>query len=122
MAEKKRGTYLTVPENYNLDVACRAFRRAFDNVAIYLVGSVLERPDYRDVDLRCILDDEEFDKEFFGKDKKLKFLNVTISEWMAARSGLNIDFQFQRQTDANKEFEGPRHAKGMFVAGDAEIG
>jgi hypothetical protein len=41
----------------------------------------------------------------------------SISEWLAKRSGLPIDFQIQRRTDANKEYGGQlRNAIGLFYA------
>jgi hypothetical protein len=55
-----------------------------------------------------MLDDKEFDA-ILGKNKtRLRLLNASISEWLAARTGLNIDFQFQRTTEANAEFGGRR--------------
>lgn len=118
---KQRSNYLSVPQQFNLEHICRIFTKAFGQ-RTYQVGSSLERADYRDVDLRCILSDEEYDSLFFGKDMRLKLFNVAISEWAAARTGLNIDFQFQRQTDANEEFPGPRHFRGspIWTMGDGE--
>ena len=105
MAEepKRRASHLSVAEQFNLQQACQALRLAF-GINTYHVGSSLNRADYRDVDLRCILPDEEFDA-FIGRryTPKHHLLNVAISEWLAARSGLPIDFQFQRQTEANLE-------------------
>ena len=99
----KRHGHLSVAEQYNLRLACQALWAAF-GINTYQVGSSLTRADYRDVDLRCILDDAEFDA-FIGKrfTPKHHLLNVAISEWLAARSGLPIDFQFQRRTEANLE-------------------
>lgn len=77
---------------------------------IFHVGSSLTRADWRDVDVRTMLQDEEFDRLFGGNRLRLKFLNVTISEWLTARTGLPVDFQFQRASDANAEFGGrPRN-------------
>lgn len=111
--EKHRASWLTVSQQFDLNVACRAMG-AF-GYGVFQVGSSLTTKDYRDVDLRCILADEEFDQTFAGDDPdaKLKFLNVAISEWIQARTGLPIDFQFQRRTEANHEFKGPRNCVGM---------
>lgn len=39
-----------------------------------------------------------------------------ISEWLKSRTGLPIDFQFQRQSDANRDYpDGERQAM-FFVA------
>lgn len=109
---KNRTTYLSVTDIYNLEMACRVLTMAF-GLHTYQVGSSLQRPDYRDVDLRCILPDEEFDQMFFGNAHKLQLMNVALSEWIAARTGLPIDFQFQHRSDANAEFDGPRYCRGM---------
>ena len=57
------------------------------------------------------------DQLFGGNKALLYFLNAAVSEWIGARTGLPIDFQIQRQTDANLEFKGrPRNAVGIWVA------
>lgn len=111
--KKHRASYLTVSQTYALQIACRPV--AMLGLGTFHVGSSLERSDYADVDLRCILDDEEYTRMFQGGEygkAKLLFLNAAISEWLAARSGLPIDFQFQQQTDANQKFKGRRNGVG----------
>lgn len=109
MSEPKiRAHYLGVLDYYNLNRACQAIAESYD-YSVYLVGSCIERKDFRDVDVRCILSDEQFDRM-----KPNAFLNAAISEWLRLRTMLPIDFQFQRQTDANAEFNGPRYAIGLF--------
>lgn len=110
----KRASYLLVSQQYDLNVACRPVAQLF-GYGVYQVGSSLERPNFRDVDLRCILSNEEYDMMFAGDDhgKRVKFLNVVISEWIAARTDLPIDFQFQREAEANAEFKGTRNAVGF---------
>jgi hypothetical protein len=99
-----RCNYLTVGEKFNLNHACRMLEASgFD---CYQVGSSLTRPNYRDVDVRAIMDDTEYDSFIGDNNTRLKFLNVAVSEWLQARTGLPIDFQFQRQTEANKKFAG----------------
>ena len=44
---------------------------------------------------------------------RLTFLNSAVSEWIAARTQLPIDFQFQRATQANAEFTGRRNLVGI---------
>lgn len=87
----------------------------------------MKRRDWHDVDVRCILDDDEFAQMFpgeepgksFRQNPRLALLNAALSEWMQARTGLPVDFQFQQQTAANAEFspsEGhPRSALGVVV-------
>lgn len=110
---KHRVSYLTVSQTYDLNIACRPL--AAVGYGTFHVGSSLEKPDYRDVDLRCMLPDEEYDRVFVGEPGKLllPLLNVAISEWLQARCGLPIDFQFQRASDANKEFSGRRNSVGI---------
>jgi hypothetical protein len=116
-----RASYLTVAQAFNLNHACRALTAAgYDT---YQVGSSLDRPDYRDVDLRALLQNAEFDAMFEGNKERLHLLNVAISEWLAARTGLPIDFQFQRQADANVEFKGmPRNYMGVPLVWPPERG
>lgn len=111
VSDKHRVSYLTVSQQYALDHACRLIEPAFGGFGCYHVGSSLSRPDWRDVDLRCILSDEEYDAFIGPRDVRLKFLNVCISDWLAARTGLPIDFQFQRFTEANKEFPSPTNQR-----------
>ena len=115
-AVHRRSSYLLVSQQYDLNLACRPVAALF-GYGVFQVGSSLERPDFRDVDLRCILSDDEFDRMFFNDDheKKLKFLNVAISEWIASRTGLPIDFQFQRCTEANAKFPGRRNSVGCLL-------
>ncbi len=110
-----RVNYIGTTGIYNLHEACRSLVDAF-GMNIFLVGSSLERADFRDVDVRCILPDEEFDRLFPGPLRatwlcaRWSLLSVAISEWLSARTGLPIDFQFQRMTEANAEFPGRRSA------------
>jgi hypothetical protein len=107
-----RVNFLTVSQNYDLNIACRPL--SFFGYGTFHVGSSITRSDYHDVDLRCILGDSEFDALFNSQDdSKLKFLNVAVSEWVQARTGLPIDFQFQRMTEANEKFKGPRNSMGL---------
>jgi hypothetical protein len=107
---KHRASYLTVPQQYALNVACRPL--ASLGYGTFHVGSSLERADYHDVDLRCILPDEEYDQHFSGNEDLRLFLNAAVSEWVAARTGLPIDFQFQRASEANEKFDGRRNGVG----------
>lgn len=107
-----RATYLNVPQMFALEHACRLLSAAY-GFRTYLVGSVLQRPDFRDVDLRCILDDAEYDATIGTNKTRLRLMNAALSEWIAARTSLNIDFQFQKQTEANAEFSGPRSFMGF---------
>lgn len=113
--------HLSAPELDRLDHAALIVRHAFEEVP-YLVGSCLERPDYRDVDVRLIMDDEDYDALFTGQGKQRanplwSLLCASISEYLNRLTDLPIDFQFQRRTDANEQWaEKPRHPLGLYVA------
>lgn len=111
---KSRASWLTVPEFFSLDAACRALVDSFGEMSygVYLVGSCLQRPDYRDVDLSLMMPDDKFDAMFPNKYAVL-FMNAAVSEWLSKRTGLKIDFKFQDMTKANEEHKGPRNAMGI---------
>jgi len=113
---KHRATYLSPTEMFNLDHACRSISQAY-GYCLYHVGSSLRVADYRDVDIRCILSDEDFLKMFpqpkpVSDQTRLHLLNTALSEWLRARTGLPIDFQFQPATEANR-YNGARNAIGI---------
>lgn len=115
-------TYLHITKAYVLNQACRALVDAF-GWSIYQVGSSLKRRDWHDIDIRCILDDDEFARMFPGESSKepwrynprLALLNAALSEWLQTRTGLPVDFQFQQQTAANEEYPGSRSALGIVI-------
>jgi len=107
-----RVSWLTVPETYRLNSACLDLVQVFDGNHPYLVGSVLERADYHDVDVRMMLPDKKF-KKMFSNPRWLLKANAAISAELAQATGLPIDFQFQDTTEANEKNSGYRHALGM---------
>jgi len=87
------------------------------------VGSAYEREDWRDVDVRLIMDDEAFatlfpavEGETWEFDPRWLLLTVAISQWLSKQTGLSIDFQFQPMTHANTRHHGRRNALGMRFA------
>lgn len=74
----------------------------------YHVGSSCYRKDYRDVDLRVIVDDDRF-KEIFGDETDwrnnpaLEAANLAFSALGKEMTNLPIDFQFQQMKNANTE-------------------
>jgi hypothetical protein len=106
-----------------LDEACKPIRQAF-RTPPYLVGTAAVRGLYRDVDVRLILDDDEYDCLAGQRQGIVPFLGLAIGEYLAARTGLPIDFQVQRQTEANAQHAGPRNPLGVRslanYAGDAQ--
>ncbi len=109
--EKHRVSFLTVSQTFDLNLACVPLRGL--GWGTFHVGSSLVRPDYHDVDLRCMLPESDFYAMFPGGNNSghLKFLNTAVSEWIAARTGLPIDFQFQRATEANERFPATEHRR-----------
>jgi hypothetical protein len=80
----------------------------------------MSRRDYRDVDVRCILDDAEFEHLFPSCSERphanalWKVLCAAISDHLSRITGLLIDFQFQQRTQANTEYPGQiRSALGV---------
>jgi hypothetical protein len=108
-----RVNYLTVAQNFALETALQVLNAA--GCGCYLVGSVMERADYRDVDLRCILADDDFKTRFGGSRVRVRLMNAALSEWIASRTGLPIDFQFQSQSEAALYKGCPRNAMGILI-------
>lgn len=106
------GTQLTTLQIYRLDAACAPLWSAFVG-ATYIVGSALTKPTPRDLDVRTMLDDEEFDRIFGGHPKLWELVCSSIGERLAAATGLPIDYQIQRTTEANAKYDGPRNPVGM---------
>ena len=85
----------------------------------YLVGSALYGKGWRDVDVRLILDDNEYANQGFGepneahRNGKWVAMCLAFSSLGKQMTGLPIDFQIQQQTMANKVHDGPRSALGL---------
>jgi hypothetical protein len=119
--EKWRANYVPAPHFYNLNQACRIVNAAFGNFGCYLVGSAIERRDYRDVDVRFIMDDALYDHLFRNEhgyvNPMWSLMCTTISLWLSKQSDLPIDFQIQRQSTANAQHSGAgrRQPLGIFI-------
>ena len=116
-------SYIGAPAIFALEQACKHVKAAFRGFGCFIVGSSLDRPDWRDVDVRCILSDEEFGKLFpdvvmpcWEQDERWLLLTVSISLWLKRQTGLPIDFQIQPQTHANERHKGKRNAIGMMIS------
>lgn len=112
-----RATYLLQSQVFLLNSWGSDLRRVFPDLddegpppAVYLVGSVLERADFRDVDVRIMLPDAHYDR--LEADIDLASLHLALSLWGQKVTGLPIDCQVQRTTDANDEFDGVRNPLG----------
>lgn len=106
-----------MPAALHLDAFGREIEAAFGHLP-YLVGTAAVGKTWRDVDVRLILPDTEFDHLFppveqGQPDGRWGLLCAAISELARARTGLPVDFQIQRQTYANNRYPGVRHALGL---------
>jgi hypothetical protein len=63
---------------------------------------------YRDVDVRMMLDEEQFAAVCPDR-ARWELLCLAIGAYLAERTGLLVDFQIQRTTEANERFHGPRN-------------
>jgi len=124
-----KASYIGAPACFALEMACKQVNDAFRVPApgfsgLFIVGSALKRPDWRDVDVRMMLDDATFQKMFpdvdishgaalWEFDPRWTLMTTAIAQWMRHQTGLPIDFQFQPMTWANKEHNKPRHAAGL---------
>ncbi len=109
---KRKTSYLPAYQLTLLNNACIPIVEAFGHHP-YLVGSARQRPDFRDVDVRSILPDDEFDAIFTEREFFWSLVCLAISVYLSGVTGLPVDFQIQRQTEANEKFPGERSALGM---------
>jgi hypothetical protein len=85
----------------------------------YLVGSALAGKQWRDVDVRMMLSDGDWDAMGLGEPRychhngKWVALCLAFSALGRQMTGLPIDFQLQRRTEANAEHSKPRSALGI---------
>jgi hypothetical protein len=126
---RKKAVYIGAPACFALEQACQHINDALGGYGCYVVGSALERQDWRDVDVRYILSDEEFATLFpaavdrnWEHDARWLLLTVSISGWLSKITGLPIDFQIQPQTHANERHPGPRNATGLRISKPSERG
>lgn len=124
---KKRHNYVRAHDFFRLKMALDFVHRAFGETS-YHVGSSLEREDYNDIDIRLIMDDDKFDMLFGrracggGNGEMQPFwtlINNSVTLWLQQQTGLNIDFQVQRRTEANAGNSGRREA--MCFYGDYHL-
>ena len=113
-----RGKHLHVEQLWRLSHAVRPVEEAFGSY-VWLVGSVLIKQDWRDVDLRVILADAEYGRMFLSLvpdvdgmqigllDQFRMLVQTSISSLLRQSTGLPIDFQVQSETEAS-QYSGPR--------------
>lgn len=119
--EQWRANYVPAPAYFTLNHCCKLINDAFDGFGCYLVGSSLHRRDFRDVDIRFIMDDDQFTKLFHephggATNAMWSLLCITISQWLSSQTGLQVDFQFQNRSHANEKYGNEiRNAMGLFL-------
>ena len=117
---RARATFISTFDLQRLDSLGAIIYKAFGEYP-YLVGSANAKADYRDVDIRLMLADKTFDALFKGRAGVWALICYAITGWLRAETGLPIDFQIQRQTEANKkygsEFRNPLGVRGINFAG-----
>lgn len=111
MSERKV-SFLTTADFARLNHACLPLVEAFGWGTTYLVGSSLDKDDYRDIDVRTILKDEDFDAIFSGREFFWSITCLGIATYLSQVSGLPLDYQIQRRTQANEKFTGVRNPIG----------
>lgn len=108
-----RKSSLSTLDWYRLNRACEPVWDAFGGT--YLVGTAATGGEFRDVDVRTILADDDFDR-LCGKRSVWTLLCVSIGLTLREATGLPIDYQIQRRTEANEKYPGGnRHPVGMVV-------
>lgn len=116
-----RATYLLISEITLLEDWAIHVRRMWGTP--YLVGSALATRDCRDVDVRVLLDQDEWATLLPGLDDcdirhpKWSGICTAMSVWGQKVTGLPIDFQLQPQDKANEQYSGRRHALGLGYRG-----
>jgi len=124
--KRSKVSYIGAPACFALEMACKTVAEAFFEpasfVGMYVVGSCLHDPLFRDVDVRMIMSDEVFARTFpraqlhnasWEFDPRWTLMTTAISKWLSDQTGLPVDFQFQPMTFANEHHKGPRHPVGM---------
>ncbi|MFF2388939.1 hypothetical protein [Agromyces sp. NPDC058104] len=99
-----------------LDLACGPIVDAFGGLGYgaFLVGTAATRGEYRDVDVRVILEDDRYDALLAATSPEMMaFLGLAIGQYLASVTELPIDFQIQRFTEANAKHDGSRNPLGV---------
>lgn len=105
-ARKRRATRLSVDQVRAIDHFCGSLFIMFPKMlGVAHVGSSLVRDDWRDVDLRVVMDD--VDLAVLRGALDLDDLHMLLSLWGQRVTGLPIDCQLQPQSEHQRESFGP---------------
>ena len=103
-----KGFHLLVSEQFMLNCWGSELSRLFPKALMVAhVGSSLERADYRDVDVRVIMFDEDF--AVLEQVATTESLNVALSLWGQKMTGLPIDCQVQSWAESKTHDGKPRN-------------
>lgn len=97
-------SYLSPQQMFALDHACKPIVEAFGEPP-YLVGSVTQRRDFRDVDVRLMLPDDRYKRLYKGRlGERVRIITgLALSAYLRDATGLPVDFQIQQRTRANAQ-------------------
>jgi hypothetical protein len=119
VSTEKRGNGPGMPAFLYLEQFGSCVWEAFGH-APFLVGSCVTSKEWRDVDVRLMLPDEEYDALIGPSPGGLERANgkwaalcMAFSALGRQMTGLPIDFQIQKASRANERYPGPREALGM---------
>lgn len=106
---------LSPRQMFLLDSACQPLMEVF-GWATFLVGTAMQPRDGRpprDIDVRTIVKDKQYDKltKAIGH-AGIAFLGIAIGQYLSSLTGLPVDYQLQRMTEANALHDGPRNPLG----------
>lgn len=115
--KSERSSFIPMPHVPKMNRFGEIVHDAFGTYC-YHVGSSLYRRDWRDVDVRLIMHDEDFLAEFgeqtdWRENRRLAAVNTAWSALGEQVTGLPIDFQIDQMTEANALYDGRRHALGL---------
>lgn len=89
---------------------------AFGEIPYWVGSSMTKKVGWRDVDVRVLLSDENYESQGYGDPKnphdnpKWCAMVLAFSEIGRQMTGLPVDFQIQQVSEAKREFEEPRSA------------
>ena len=112
------------PGNLRLFAWAQQLDCAF-GVSPLLVGSAIQRKDWRDVDVRLVLPDEQYHQWVGGSwylESRRQSMCVAYSIWGQQYTGLPIDFQFQPATEAEQHSGQPAIALRGFYSSRPRTG
>lgn len=120
ITDPRKANYVGAPDMFAIDQAIQPVLMSFPSYGCFLVGSAIARPDFRDIDLRLIMDDADFKSVFpdagdnWEHDPRWLLVVTSIAEHLRKITRLPIDFQIQPITLANKRYPtGERHSIGV---------